>query len=76
MPSPVDSIPIPPNKWRGRVMYPSIKRTVIRSSMTRIVRSMPYFDLPYWRARCGTGTSATVTPIHAATAGTKRCIWP
>ncbi len=49
---------------------------MIRSSMTRTVRPMPYLERPYWRARWLTGTSVTVPPTWLASAGMKRCSSP
>ena len=50
--------------------------TVIRSSTTRMVREMPYLEVPKRRARWLTLTSVKLMPMPLAMAGMKRCISP
>ena len=70
--------PTPPKKWPGRLAKRRKKLTDSRSSTTRSVREMPYFDSPWARAWWLTGSSAmrageVTVAIHA---GMKRCISP
>jgi CubicO group peptidase (beta-lactamase class C family) len=58
------------------VENPERNLIVRRSSTTRTVRPMPYFDRPALRARCFTGISITRAPRSAAMAGMKRCSSP
>ena len=46
------------------------------SLKTLNIRSNPYFDFPYLRGLCATGTSIIFAPVMLVNAGKNRCISP
>ena len=69
-------VPIQPRKCIGRSAYERRNKTVTKSSITRKVREMPYFETPATRGRWLTGTSTIVYPALLTNSGINRCISP